>query len=153
MMSDKSKPKAASRAKAKSADAKPAKAAESAAASPKTTAGKKTGKAARAGSGKSAASKAGKAAASPPPAKKPLPESPAGETYYVYTEVLPIEIRDTPPSGETRFVEFSSFDDAHDHLLEHLIDLIEHHERVLHAVRNAASFADYLEQHGQFRAP
>ena len=153
-MADKSKSKAAARGKAKAAkfaDAKAAKSAEAASATSKTATAKSAGKAAKAPAGKAKA-KAGKAAESSAAAKKPKPEA-VGETYYVYTEVLPIEIRDTPPIGETRFVEFSSFDDARDHLLEHLIELIEHHERVLHAVRRAASFADYLEQHGQFRAP
>ena len=70
------------------------------------------------------------------------------ETYYVCSGALPIEIRDTPPASGTQFVEFTSFADARDHFLEQLIEAIEQHERVLHAVRGAASFADYLDQQG-----
>ncbi len=142
-MADKSKPKTASRAKAKAAkpaDAKPVKAAESASTPPKTPAGKKAGKATKVGerqTGRGQSRQVCRQCGSRQEGE--ARRTPAGETYYVYTEVLPIEIRDTPPSGETQFVEFSSFDDARDHLLEHLIELIEHHERVLHAVRRADS--------------
>jgi hypothetical protein len=144
-MADKPKPKNAARGKAKSAKPAASKAAKPAEAA---AAPAKKGKASKAGASKPPKAKAGKASATQSQAQLP-----GTETYYVYTEVLPIEIRDTPPSGQTRFVEFSSFDDAREHLLEHLIELIEHHERVLHAIRRAETFADYLDRQGQFRTP
>jgi len=172
-MAEKPKPKTASPGKAKAkkpADTPPAKSADApkaatakTAAAKTTTAKTATAKTA-AKAGKKATTKSGKSAAGASAAKPAKSETPAtekhhakhdakhgaalAETFYVCSGPLPLEIRDTPPVSGAPHVEFSSFAAARDHLLDQLIEAIEHYERVLHAVRGAASFADYREQQG-----
>jgi hypothetical protein len=168
-MADKPKPKTASPGKAKAkkpADTPPAKSADAPKAATAKTAAAKTATAktatakTAAKAGKKAKTKSGKSAAGASAAKPAKSEPPAtakhaakhgaalAETFYVCSGPLPLEIRDTPPASRTPHVEFSSFAAARDNLLDQLIEAIEHYERVLHAVRGTASFADYREQQG-----
>ncbi|HEY1785553.1 MAG TPA: hypothetical protein VGG30_08395 [Pirellulales bacterium] len=161
-MAAKSKPKNASRSKAKAAkptEAKTLKSADSAPAAakaaPKTATVKTTAKAAKKGK-----AKGGKTAGGAPAAKQSKTTAAAAEkqaenhvehpveTFYVCTGLVPVEIRDTPPPSGTRSVEFASFATARDHFLDELIEAIEQYERVLHGVRGASSFADYIELRG-----
>ena len=125
MMAEKPKAKAKSKAKPTTASKKAAKAS------------KKTTKPAPANSEKKAAK--AKAAKS-----KPAPPADV-ETYYVTYAIVPAAIHEAPPAAEVPFVEFASFDEAREGLLEHLIEVIEHLEHRLHATRRIGSFADYRE--------
>lgn len=154
-MADKSKSKTAPRAKAKAAkpaDVKAAKPAESAPAAPKPATSKPAASKTKTSPAKAAGKSAKAAGKGAKPTRKSKPEvaaaathvEPSVETYYFCSGVLPLEIRTTPPEGGIQFVEFSSFSDARDHLLDQLIELIEEHERELHSIRRTASFAEYL---------
>jgi hypothetical protein len=149
-MADKSKSKTA-RGKSKSTKAADAAASASKATPSKAAAGKTSTAKTAAKAGKKGKPKAAKAAikqpkSATPPAAEQLGGDTLVDTFYVCTGLVPIEIRDTPPAGGSQFVEFASFDAARDHFLEQLIEAIEQYERMLHAVRRAESFADYLDQ-------
>lgn len=103
-----------------------------------------------------AAGKAGKKAAKPAgkteggkSAKKTQPAAAApasSETYYV-SFVVPAQIHDAPPATSGPFAEFSSFDEAREQLLEHLIEIIDALEHRLHTVRRVGSFDEYRDLH------
>ncbi|HTU25611.1 MAG TPA: hypothetical protein VMF30_09455 [Pirellulales bacterium] len=141
-MADKPKSKAKSAAgkakAAKPAETKPAKAPKSAA--------KSTAKPAKGPAKAKKASKAAKPAvegAAASMAEMVAAEPLVMETYYVVTDIQPLEIVTEPPAAGTEHTQFASFLDAREHLLEHLIATVEEYERLLHAVRGASSFADY----------
>jgi hypothetical protein len=115
----KSKTKSASRSKAKAAKPAPA-------------AAKPTKKATKATS-------AAKSVKKSKPAAPPV----AAEAYYVSFAIVPAEIHDAPPSTGLPFAEFSSFEAAREHLLDHLLELIEAFEDRLHSVKKIGSFDDY----------
>jgi hypothetical protein len=120
-----------SNAKSKS---KPAPAGKKAAAKATKKAGKPT--AAKSEPSKPAKAKAAKTKTTPPADVA---------TYYVSYAIVPAAIHDAPPAAGGPFAEFSSFDEAREGLLEHLIELIEAFEHRLHSVRRIGSFTDYRE--------
>ncbi len=65
------------------------------------------------------------------------------EVYYVTLDPLPAQLHRARPASGGQAVEYSSFGDAKERLIDHLIELIEEAEHRLHILRRASSHDEY----------
>ncbi len=133
-MAQKTKPPKAAKAKApKSAASKSTAIANE----PKAGAATKASKGLKAGKASKGNLKAVKAAARSK--SKPDALETQVETYHVLLAPLPALIHTAEPHPGELSIGFSSFADAKERAIDHLIELIEEAERRLHRLRHAAS--------------
>ena len=131
-MAEKAKSPKTPKAKApKSTVSKPA-------AAPKATKAPKTGKAPKPGKAKLKAVKTAARSKS-----KPNPLETHGESFHVLLAPLPALIHSAKPHPSQPAVEFSSFADAKERAIDHLIELIEEAERRLHVLRRATRHEEH----------